>query len=726
MDDRGVSTTLVGLVGIGTFVIIIGSVLVSTQTLSSGTLDSDVTAASRDLQSQALASIVLDATGFAPDGPSTQDWIHDPDAMVKFGLLDDPGSISFAKLENLRLAPFEADATDGYVNYEEAHAAIGNPLLDFHIRAAPSLQSVRDILATGLKDTNWKVTYIGDIDVTTNGQSPPADPTAGLTVSTPTCAISPLSDAGGDLYRFEVTVTNGGVTDTQFNSIWTFDLGSETGITRTSNSYIVADGGASTTLYVDIPAYSAAGGGGVPTACAAGTTMTVDIMDTSTTLTTVSKTFTAGDEVTATTAAPHDLFVATHKTHYVDPGATCSVHEEIEIEYGSLTADKNTDTMALRVVDPATGDTVWPTNPGPSWHEFNMANQLNKREINIGCLSTGEYEAIFQFFPGASASATDLRVTERVLVAASSVGAFTPAGSSSSSSGNAYYPSDAAVAEIQIIDGLVQNFCHTYYESDTATGHPTGEAHSTRCGSFKGSTLSGQPGDVFPDIKSVMNNDLVDRLIDNAGQPRYDETNTLIVGSNVQHNSMTSSSAKHAVRDWVYGGGNLIVLGSLDQSVNWLQPIFHSGIKSSSGGIGTPDPQHPVLRIPDEMDWQGYGNPNGNAWNFNAGSDQYFTFVVAQGSDAILAVSNPGAFQQGNVFLTTFIPHDPYGTGTSGVNYQGQVMVNNLLSLGYRDLFLDYGPPLPDKASIAPGVRTATVEHPDLGPVSVTFTVFVF
>ena len=47
-------------------------------------------------------------------------------------------------------------------------------------------------------------------------------------------------------------------------------------------------------------------------------------------------------------------------------------------------------------------------------------------------------------------------------------------------------------------------------------------------------------GDIYPDVKVVMNNDLVSALIDSNGQPTYNKYNVLFVGSNVDHAAMTS------------------------------------------------------------------------------------------------------------------------------------------------------------------------------------------
>ncbi len=720
MDNSGSGSTLAGVIGIGVFVMVAFGVLLSTQTLSDPAIGNEIQSTNRGLQSESLAQLILDAQGRSNAGG---DWIDDPDDLARFGLLGSDGHIDFKKLENLRLAKFES-GNDGHVNYGEALAALGNPDLDFHIRAQPTMRSVRDILATGIKEQHLQVAYIGDIAATSNGQPPPADPLDGLSVTDPTCSVSPLNSPMGNSYRFSVDITNGGEEDTQFNGVWTFELGSSGTLTRTSNTYVVADDGGTTTLYLDVPAYQQAGGGGVPTACKAGTTMSVEVLDVSNSLTTVSKTFTASDEVTASSAAPHDLFLSTDKTYYVESGS-CNNNDKIELEYGSTTATSSTQRMAIRVVDSSLTQ-VFPTTPSPSWHDFTMHAQEHKRTVNIGCLPAGQYTATFQYYSGASPALDDIRVTEKVLVTSASLNAFVPDNAAAATGTYTYFTSDAAAAEVAIIERLTEKFCPYYFDSSTTSPMAAPPAHASRCGAFKPGS-SGQQGDVFPDVKDIMNNDLPARLLDTLGSPRYDETNVLIVGSDVQHNVMTSASAKHAVRDWVYGGGTLIVLGSIDQSVQWLQPIFHSGIVSSSGGIGTPDATHPVLRVPDVMDWQGYGNPNGNSWDFNAGSDQYFTTVVNQGTGAVLAVSNPGAFQKGNVFLTTYIAHDPYGTGSSGVTMQGNILMNNLMSLAYRDLYLDYGPAIPDQVEVTPGVRTALVYHPDLEKnIAVTFVVFVF
>ncbi len=71
------------------------------------------------------------------------------------------------------------------------------------------------------------------------------------------------------------------------------------------------------------------------------------------------------------------------------------------------------------------------------------------------------------------------------------------------------------------------------------------------------------------------------------------------------------------------------------------------------------------------------------------------------------------------------------------VTAEGLKLINNLLMQGYRDLFLDYGPPLPAEGrDVIPAVRGADICHPGfddpttLGvcerPIALDIIVYVF
>ncbi|MFA5944912.1 MAG: hypothetical protein WC876_10655, partial [Candidatus Thermoplasmatota archaeon] len=60
-------------------------------------------------------------------------------------------------------------------------------------------------------------------------------------------------------------------------------------------------------------------------------------------------------------------------------------------------------------------------------------------------------------------------------------------------------------------------------------------------------------GDVYPDIKSYLDANLPSRLA------QYD---IIIVGSGVEHSSLTANAVKDGIRDWVLAGGMLVMMGS--------------------------------------------------------------------------------------------------------------------------------------------------------------------
>ncbi|MFO1533382.1 MAG: hypothetical protein ABR562_06775, partial [Thermoplasmatota archaeon] len=58
---------------------------------------------------------------------------------------------------------------------------------------------------------------------------------------------------------------------------------------------------------------------------------------------------------------------------------------------------------------------------------------------------------------------------------------------------------------------------------------------------------------------------------------------------------------------------------------------------------------------------------------------------------------------------------------------EGLKLVNNLLMLGYRDLFLDYGPALPAQANVEPAISRVHIQHPQFDePILLDVAVYVF
>jgi hypothetical protein len=368
--------------------------------------------------------------------------------------------------------------------------------------------------------------------------------------------------------------------------------------------------------------------------------------------------------------------------------------------------------------------------------QFQAAKGTNNepREITIpGTTFPSSGDFTIRLYDGTSASSTALRATERLLVTSSAPPAYeVPGGSDDPPAGVTY--GSAMEAEVGYLDELADKFCPSFYNKKDESPLPFVDWNTDgvsemddnwdgRC-AFKTSTplSASQPGDVFPQDKQTLKNALEDRLLTNPTTPRYDIVNILVVGSNVDHNVMTSRDVKGPIDTWVRGGGTLMVFGSTDQTVQWLEPILKASIDSSSGGISVPDRSHPILHTADDLDVDDY-DTNGKAWDLKdqggVSYANYFTPVVVNDAGLpTLAISNPGAIGKGTVILTTFLPYDLRGDADVGSDRtEGLRLMNNLLMQGYRDLFLDYGPIIPESGhDVIPAVRKAQICYPAFTP----------
>lgn len=664
------------------------------------------------LQQQALAvrDLVLGTPGLASTAQGDDvDWATAPDDLDRFGLRGTGDLfLDYDKLTNLRSAPYAADGNDGYVNYEEARTSLGldQEGYDFHIRAYPSLRSVQELLETGIQDTNLRVTYIGDAtggaeqEVVDTGTTPP--------LSTPTCGVSPIDSRS---MRIATQVENNGLDATQFHISFDVVVGNNI-FTDVQRASTVA-AGATQTIYVDVPARDGD--------CDTVDEVTATLVDPSASLseTTWQTAWTAAGTTTAET------------WFLVDPDyESYRPSDDIIITYaGDLTAKQgNTagEDLTLQILDGATDVTPVGLTATISVPKKNEAWQFDA--FPASDLGVGTYTVVLSRANGES-------VTDVIEVTAAAPGNYLPPGGSGSPTTDHTY-SEAAQREISFLESLVARFCPYVWDSQTETPMtPTWSPAnwSTRCNSDypphsvdKGAL--GQYGDVFPDDKQLLGAQLHERLAP-GGVPSLDLVNTLVVGSNVDHNTMTSNAVKGAIRDWVTeAGGNLIVFGSTKQVVNWLNPIFKTKLDSSSNGISTPDADHPVLRVADDLSWDEYDD-RGRAWELKKtdGTADSFTKVVHDNSadeNAVLAISDPGAYGKGTVILTSWLPYDLFNDGGTR---EGLVFMNNLLMQGYRDLFIDYGPSIPDDVVVIPADGRAQVYHPELERfITLTLRVYVF
>lgn len=211
-------------------------------------------------------------------------------------------------------------------------------------------------------------------------------------------------------------------------------------------------------------------------------------------------------------------------------------------------------------------------------------------------------------------------------------------------------------------------------------------------------------------------------------RPEFD---VLVIGSNVDVSSFGSKEAMNAFRDFVaVYGGRLIVLGG-ENDLSWLAPTLTLGNRGGSAAVTTPDLTHPLLSIPNALDYASYGAQS--AWDLGAaGYGNLFTSVL--GTDAahpILAVSNPRAYagsqatsaDEGAIILASYKPFEMPGD-------QPFAFFANALTFGkYHELYADVGPVVPEGIPVATATRTATMDktRANIGSfIDMTFVIYLW
>lgn len=204
--------------------------------------------------------------------------------------------------------------------------------------------------------------------------------------------------------------------------------------------------------------------------------------------------------------------------------------------------------------------------------------------------------------------------------------------------------------------------------------------------------------------------------------------NTLVIGSEVSQTALTPAGVKYGIAEWVQKGGNLVVLGTYAAESRWLEPVYKAGQTTANGGISAPDPTHPILSAPNRLSYDRYLD-RARAWDVD--NDAPFTHVLSRGSpngrssEDTIAVSEPGAYNNGTVVLTSYIP----GSLTSPQDdAEAKRLLHNLLSQSYTMLFLDYGPPVPANVPVGSDTRLTAIEHPNVpgAVVEVRLVMYVF
>lgn len=606
-----------------------------------------------------------------------------PDAVDRFGIgiercgisSNDPQSLnnlSFEKIENIYRAGDAADAANGFADYEEALASLqlDERGYDFHVRGWPLRPDIQEVLRSGgKKDNNLKVLYIGNYTRPQGGQDP------NLLVQ----HTKGIMDQG-DTAKLWVNVTNNGTLPTEFTVKFTVKTKHDI-VVEMHTPMLLPTNSFNVTFLVN---------------------KTKDwewkhvgqkefdylIRDPSHTVGEGTVSFGAIDMASPPTNRKI-LMVEMSQLVWVRSGPSVTV----TIGYDALNGKGQSNVaytdwwLQLRY---DSNETII-----KEWAPGDLSN--NGGTVSYALANLDIYKAVLK--GGANWIANE----DYFEVVAAQPSDFIPLDGL-----DPWEPGPSVKPEANFIDAVIEKFDLGVF--DVAYTHPD---------------MPWAPGgDVYPDDNNVLADELpiLLRETPNSRIGTTDNYSLVIVGSGVDHETMTSGNIKWPIEDFVHAGGTLLVFGSQDQAVQWMQPLFGVAIDGGGGGINTPDASHPILTTPNKLDYAAFDDHDID-WSFTQDTDaEHFTHVVLSGDgDDIVAVSDPGEFQKGRIVLTSWQPFDLVPSqadhctiGAYDQYCQPLQMIQNFLTIGYRELYIDYGPRVPSNAETGSSSRIATVWHPHL------------
>lgn len=579
-------------------------------------------------------------------------------------------NVSFAKLSNIYEAQTAADPDNERVDYEEARASLGldDEVLDFHLRTWLIPSSVNEIIATGFKDRYLRPVYVGHYVGEAN---PPVPHVAGVVNNADNIVLYVyLTNNGAESTIFgvdyQLPLDHGNMQFTLHSPL--LEMGQSYNVTvtiRKTNDWTWA--GEAQAHYIISDPYENLESG------------TIDLSGVSMSYTSARNTQVVWTDSHYYTLDGGSASAVTHYTSWNGKGRSQTFNDWTQIIYGPP--------LGLPVV----------TNVLP-----NTASGLLTSSLS----ATGTFTAKLHNDVLLSVWNQDV-----INVVPSAPDAF--------QGGEAgYNPSSSVAVEANFISTLVENFDpYAYSETynDVLLPYAAG-------------------GDVYPDRRFSLETDFIQLLTDASGLPSIVDVSTIVIGSDVDHNAVRSLADREALADWVNAGGTLIVLGSGAQALKWLEGAFYGSFDAVTGEVTAVDGAHPLLNIPNDLDYVAYNQEV--QVHYAIDEDLKFYTVISDGnSEDHLAVSNNGAFGSGRIILTSWRPHaltDDQATTcalpfTFSTNCQGLNLLHNLLTLSYRELFIDYGPMPSGSTSTGVSFRIVSVYHPGLREtVSMGLQVIVF
>lgn len=629
---------------------------------------------------------------FDAEGVGELDASDEP--VGRFGLGDDAcggsrssagsvNNISFDKLSNLYGALLERDGANTHVDYAEAKTSLGLDArnMDFHLRSWPVLFSTQEVLRTGSKDPNMRPLYVGNYEDTGDGGGP--DPVPPV--------LTGISNFADKIIVY-VNVTNDGVTDTVFGVSYALRLkGGTPDVTAHTPLLAAGDPDPVGRTQLTIPKTS-----GWEWKDAAEVEYSVTDRDREV----ASGTIAVPWSMTSASTRPL-LFIESGGLFYDASGGavtTTTYFNGYDGKGKDVTVAENQWRFLLKDPD----GTVVEDYDIPSAKSGSRAVSLAAAGLYDAELWTDDLATLW------NADAVVVLDGEALAYDSIAPGQYTPASST--------------IEETRFIDLLIEKFDREVIVSELSYpgDPPPVDAIPFAAG-----------GDVYPADKHWLNEKLRDVLWP-GGTPSLSQYTTVMVGSDIDQTVMNSAHVKKTIEDWVDVGGTLVVFGTTDAQTNWLRGTLIK-VKGDTAGASAfaPDEDHPVLNVPNNLDYDAYIAHT--KWDIE--NDGFTPVVVDSGSGLpILSLSEPGALG-GSVVLAGWRPSQltsdqaeqcpPDMTETT--TCQGLFLIHNLIVMTYRELYLDYGPPIPTGAANGVQTRIISVYHPELAElVTVHLQVFTF
>lgn len=198
---------------------------------------------------------------------------------------------------------------------------------------------------------------------------------------------------------------------------------------------------------------------------------------------------------------------------------------------------------------------------------------------------------------------------------------------------------------------------------------------------------------------SVMAGDVYLDDPDNLGsilKPRLANYDVVVIGAGVDNNALLQANLDDALVSHVQGGGLLIQLGATS-SHSWLQSMASAGNDTANRGLISPDVHHPVLEWPTNVVPEVFDQTSG--LNPSHLTPQAFHRILGPATAPTLVVNQQGALANGTAIVTSMdITED---------QTQGARLLTNMFAYYARqDLFLEFGPSIPEGEQVAAATRT--------------------